>query len=134
MRYMLDTNICIFLIKNRPEKVIKKFLAMEPEDICISSITYAELVYGVEKSQEREKNRIALMLLLSEIGILSYDDLAAQTYGVIRADLERKGTPIGPMDLLIAAHAKSKGLTIVTSNVREFTRVEGLAVEDGVNE
>lgn len=134
MRYMLDTNICIFLIKNRPEKMIKKFLSMEPEDICISSITYAELVYGVEKSQAREKNRIALMLLLSEIEILPYDDLAAQTYGVIRTDLERKGTPIGPMDLLIAAHAKSKRLTIVTNNVREFARVEGLAVEDWVNE
>ena len=107
---------------------------MKPEDICISSITYAELVYGVEKSQAKEKNRIALMLLLSEIEILPYDDLAAQTYGVIRADLERKGTPIGPMDLLIAAHAKAKGFTIVTNNVREFERVEGLAVEDWVNE
>lgn len=134
MRYMLDTNICIFLIKNRPERVIKKILSMKPEDICISSITYAELVYGIEKSQAKEKNRIALMLLLSEIEILPYDDLAAQTYGAIRADLERKGTPIGPMDLLIAAHAKVKGFTIVTNNVREFERVEGLAVEDWVNE
>lgn len=132
MRYMLDTNICIFLIKHRPESVIRKFLELEPRDICISSITYAELVYGVEKSQAKEKNRVALILLLSEIEILPYDDVAAQTYGVIRADLQRKGTPIGPLDMLIASHAKSRGLTLVTNNMGEFERVEGLKVEDWV--
>ena len=133
MRYMLDTNICIFLIKHRPESVIRRFLELEPRDICISSITYAELVYGVEKSRAKEKNRVALILLLSEIEILPYDDVAAQTYGVIRADLQRKGTPIGPLDMLIASHAKSRGLTLVTNNTGEFERVEGLKVEDWVS-
>lgn len=133
MRYMLDTNICIFLIKHRPESVIRRFLELEPRDICISSITYAELVYGVEKSRAKEKNQVALILLLSEIEILPYDDVAAQTYGVIRADLQRKGTPIGPLNMLIASHAKSRGLTLVTNNTGEFERVEGLKVEDWVS-
>lgn len=133
MRYMLDTNICIFIIKNRPETVIKKFMEHEQEDICISSITYAELVHGVEKSQAKEKNRMALMLFLSEIQIVSFDDMAAQVYGVIKTDLQKKGTPIGPLDTLIAAHAKSLGYTLVTNNIREFVRIEGLKLEDWVN-
>lgn len=132
MKYMLDTNICIFIIKKRPENVIKKFMEYEPSDICISSITYAELVHGVEKSQAKEKNRIALTLLLSEIQIIPFDDLAAQVYGAIKADLQRKGTPIGPLDTLIAAHAKSLNYTLVTNNIREFIRVEGLRLEDWV--
>ena len=134
MRYMLDTNICIFIIKNRPENVIRKFMEHEQEDICISSITYAELVHGVEKSQAKEKNRIALMLFLSEIQIIPFDDMAAQVYGVIKTDLQKKGTPIGPLDTLIAAHAKALNYTLVTNNIREFVRVEGLKLEDWVNQ
>ena len=134
MRYMLDTNICIFIIKNRPENVIRKFMEHEQEDICISSITYAELVHGVEKSQAKEKNRIALMLFLSEIQIIPFDDMAGQVYGVIKTDLQKKGTPIGPLDTLIAAHAKALNYTLVTNNIREFVRVEGLKLEDWVNQ
>lgn len=132
MKYMLDTNICIFLIKNKPESVIQKFMKNKPEDICISSITYAELMHGVEKSKAKEKNRIALTMFLSEIQILSFDSLAAQSYGVIKADLQNRGVPIGPMDTLIAAHAKALELILVTNNLREFSRVDGLVVEDWV--
>lgn len=133
MKYMLDTNICIFIIKHKPESVIKRFMELEPNDICISSITYAELVHGVEKSQAVEKNRIALTVLLSEIEIIPFDSTAAQVYGLIKADLQKKGTPIGPLDTLIAAHAKSLGLTLVTNNTREFARVDGLELEDWVS-
>ena len=132
MKYMLDTNICIFLIKRRPESVILKFMEQEPGDIAISSITYAELAHGVEKSAARERNRIALTMFLSEIPVIPFDDLAAQEYGIIKADLQKKGTPIGPMDTLIAAHAKSLDLILVTNNTREFARVNGLSLEDWV--
>lgn len=130
MKYMLDTNICIFVIKHKPEAVIKRFMEHDPSDICISSITYAELVHGVEKSQAKEKNRIALTLLLANIQIVPFDSLAAQVYGVVKADLQKQGTPIGPLDTLIASHAKALDLTLVTNNTREFIRVEGLKVED----
>ena len=132
MKYMLDTHICIYIIKHQPENVIRKFMEHEPDDICISAITYAELAHGGEKSQAREKNRIALMVLLSEIQIVPFDDLAAQVYGVVRAELQKKGTPIGPLDTLIAAHAKALNLTLVTNNTKEFARVEGLTLEDWV--
>ena len=132
MKYMLDTNICIYIIKHQPENVIRKFMEQEPDDICISAITYAELAHGVEKSQAREKNRMALMVLLSEIPIVPFDDLAAQVYGVVRAELHKKGTPIGPLDTLIAAHAKALNLTLVTNNTKEFARVDGLTLEDWV--
>ena len=130
MRYMLDTNICIYAIKHNPEKVYHKLLEHEPEEICISSVTYAELVHGVEKSAAVEKNRIALSLLLSNIEILSFDVNAADEYGRIRADLEKKGIPIGPLDMMIAGHAKSVGCIVVTNNVKEFSRVDGLVIEN----
>ncbi len=132
MKYMLDTNICIFIIKQKPENVLKRFLQLEVGDICISSITYAELVHGVEKSQAREKNRLALTIFLSEIQIMPFDDLAAQVYGKVKTDLQKKGTMIGPFDILIAAHAKSLDLVLITNNTREFARVEGLELEDWV--
>lgn len=130
---MLDTNICIFMIKHKPESVMKKFMELQPSDVCISSITYAELVHGVEKSKAKEKNGIALAVMLSEIDILPFDSLAAQVYGTVKADLERKGMPIGPMDTLIAAHAKAVDVTLVTNNTREFCRVDDLRLEDWVN-
>ncbi len=132
MKYMLDTNICIFIIKQKPENISKKFLELEPGDICISSITYAELVHGVEKSQAREKNGLALTVFLSEIEILPFDDLAAQAYGVIKTDLQKRGKPIDPFDTLIAAHAKSMNLTLVTNNTKEFSEVDGLKLDDWV--
>ena len=132
MKYMLDTNICIFIIKHQPENAIRKFMEHDPDDICISAITYAELAHGVEKSLVRDRNRIALTVLLSEIQIVPFDDLAAQVYGVVKADLQKKGTPIGPLDTLIAAHAKALNLTLVTNNTKEFARVDGLALDDWV--
>lgn len=130
MKYMLDTNICIFIIKHQPENVIQKFMAHDPDDICISAITYAELAHGVEKSLAKEKNRTALTVLLSEIQIVPFDDLAAQVYGMVKADLQKKGTPIGPLDTLIAAHAKALNLTLVTNNTKEFAKVDGLVLDD----
>ena len=130
MKYMLDTNICIYTIKHKPPEVIKAFLCHEPDDMCISYITYGELMHGVEKSQAVERNRAAITLFLSAISILPFDSDAAEKYGAVRADLERKGTPIGPMDMLIAGHARSRGLILVTNNTREFFRVNELEVED----
>ncbi|MCM1120940.1 MAG: type II toxin-antitoxin system VapC family toxin [bacterium] len=130
MKYMLDINICIYAIKHKPDTVIRRFLAHDPEEICVSAVTYAELMHGVEKSQAAEKNRLALSLFLSPITILAFDSYAAEEYGRVRAELEKKGMPIGPMDMLIAGHARAQGLIVVTNNTREFHRVEGLQVED----
>ena len=132
MKYMLDTNICIHVIKHRPASVLARFQRHTPQDMCISSITLAELEYGVEKSAFPEKNRIALTMFLSGITVLPFDDAAALEYGRIRADLEKQGTPIGPNDMLIAAHAKSLGLPIITNNTREFDRLEDLQTENWV--
>ena len=129
MKYMLDTNICIYAIKHKPPEVIKNFLKHNPEDICVSSITYGELMHGVEKSQAVERNRAAITLFLSSISILPFDNYAAEEYGKVRAELERKGTPIGPMDMLIAGHASSERLILVTNNTREFFHVEDLDLE-----
>ena len=130
MRYMLDTNICIYVIKHKPEKVFQKLQTIHPEDVCISSVTYAELVHGVEKSSAVEKNRLALSMLLANMEILDFDADAADCYGKIRAGLERKGTPIGPLDMMIAGHAQSLGYTVVTNNVKEFSRVNALRIEN----
>ena len=132
MRYMLDTNICIYLIKHKPLQVFEKLQEHNPDEICISAVTYAELVHGVEKSKAVERNRLALTILLSNIEILDFVMKAAEEYGRIRADLEKKGTPIGPLDMMIAGHAKSLGYTVVTNNVGEFIRVEGLQYENWV--
>lgn len=130
MKYMLDTNICIYAIKHKPEQVFIRLLEHDPSEICISSVTYAELVYGVEKSMAVNRNRLALTLLLANIEIMNFDSLAAESYGKVRADLERKGTPIGPLDMMIAGHAKALGYAIVTNNTKEFERVEGVIVEN----
>lgn len=130
MRYMLDTNICIYAIKHKPEQVFLRLQEHDPIDICISSVTYAELVHGVEKSKVIEKNRVALALLLANIEIMNFDSLAAESYGKIRADLEKVGTPIGTLDVMIAGHAKALGYTVVTNNTKEFERVKGLKLEN----
>ena len=132
MRYMLDTNICIYIIKHKPEKVFQKLLEFDPEDICISVITYAELLHGVEKSMARDRNMIALTLFLSNIEIIDYNQKAAMEYGLLKASLEKTGKPIGPFDMLIASHAKSLGYTLVTNNTKEFERVEGLSLENWI--
>ena len=132
MRYMLDTNICIYVIKHKPETVFQKLQNINPEDVCISSVTYAELVHCVVKSAAVEKNRLALSMLLANMEILDFDVDAADCYGKIRAALEKKGTPIGPLDMMIAAHAQSLGYTVVTNNVKEFSRVSALQIENWV--
>lgn len=132
MRYMLDTNICIYAIKHKPEQVFLRLQNCNPSEICISAVTYAELVHGVEKSQAIEKNRVALAMLLSNIEIMKFDSYAAEGYGKVRAELERAGIPIGPLDMMIAGHAKSLGYTVVTNNIKEFQRIKGLKLENWI--
>ncbi len=112
MRFLLDTNICIYIIKQKPPKVFEKFQTLNPSDVGVSSITVAELEYGAYKSQRREQNRAALNQFLIPLEILPFDERATQTYGKIRAELERKGIVIGSMDMLIASQAMSLGLTL----------------------
>ena len=133
MTYMLDTNICIYAIKNKPEQVLEKLKQNLSNGICISAITLAELQHGVEKSINPEKNSMALLQFLSILDILPFDDLAAVEYGKICAYLQKRGTPIGTIDMLIAAHAKTENLIIVTNNVREFERVPDLKIENWEN-
>lgn len=130
MMYMLDTNICIYMIKQKPRQVIEKLKSMNKSDLCISSITYSELLYGAEKSSNIAKNLLALTMFLSNIEILPYDENASVDYGFIRSDLEKKGKPIGPLDMLIAAHAASLRMILVTNNEKEFERVKGLNIEN----
>ena len=131
MSYMLDTNICIHLMKHT-QSVLDKFSEIAGDDKGISSITLAELEFGICNSAAYEKNRIKLLSFLPLVEVLSFDDAAAVEYGIIRAGLQKKGTPVGQLDMLIAAHAKSRGLTIVTNNIGEFGRIPGLTVEDWV--
>ena len=128
--YLLDTNICIYIIKKKPADVLKTLKTKSKKDIYISSITIAELEYGIAKSQFTEKNKIALIEFLSIFNILLFDDNNAVDFGEIKKELEKKGKIIGPMDLLLAAQAKSKKLILVTNNTKEFERVEGLKIEN----
>jgi len=132
MRFLLDTNICIYIIKQKPPKVLEKFQTLTPSDVGVSSITVAELEYGAYKSQRQEQNRAALSQFLIPLEILPFDERATQTYGQIRAELERRGTVIGSMDMLIASQAISLGLTLVTNNVRELSQIPGLTLENWV--
>ncbi len=125
MRYMLDTNICIYAIKNHPAQVLVQLRAHEAEGIGISSVSVAELYFGVSKSGSA-RNLAALQQFLEPLEIADFDLNAAQVYGTLRFTLERLGTPIGPLDTQIAAHALALEATLVTNNVREFTRVSGL--------
>ena len=130
MKYMLDTNICIYLIKQKPEKVLRHFKNHSIGDIGISSITLAELRFGVEKSQQIQNNRQALEEFILPLEIADFDEKAAEIYGAVRAALEKAGTPVGSMDMLIGAHALSLDLTLVTNNVREFKQIKNLKVVD----
>ena len=130
MRYLLDTNICIYVIKQRPLRVMEKFRACDVGNIGISSITVSELWYGVAKSQNQAANSKALRQFLLPLNVVSFDERAAEAYGEIRATLEQAGEPIGGMDLLIAAQAVSLSIPLVTNNEREFTRVPNLIVEN----
>lgn len=130
MKFLLDTNICIYIIKQKPAKVLEKFQRLNPSDVGISSITLAELEYGIAKSQQSEKNRIALNQFLITLEIVKFDEKASNIYGGVRAELERKGLVIGAMDMLIAAHAISLDLILVTNNVKEFSRIPNLRLEN----
>ena len=130
--YLLDTNICIYIIKKKPMEVLKILKKKSKKDIFISSITIAELEYGVAKSMYPEKNKISLIEFLSIFNILNFDDKDAVEFGAIKSKLEKSGKIIGPMDLLLSAQAKSKKLILVTNNIREFERIEGLRIENWV--
>lgn len=133
MKYLLDTDICIYLIKKKPSSVIQRLRRIPNSEVCLSTISVFELQFGVENSQSAERTQRALNQFLAPIQtILSVDEAAAAEAAKIRADLKKRGLPIGPYDLLIAAVALSQGLTLVTNNIREFKRVEGLSYESWV--
>ena len=132
MLCMLDTDICIYLIKRKPIHVLERLKTFRPAEVTVSSATVAELQYGVYKSSRPERNQEALAEFLLPLEVVSFDESAAAHYGEIRTDLERKGTIIGAMDLFIAAHARSLSLTLVTNNIHEFQRVPGLRAENWV--
>ncbi len=130
MRYLLDTNICIFIINRHTERVRQRFQRVSLGEVAVSSVTLSELLYGVEKSRKREQNRAALRKFLLPLVVLPYEQEAAEHYGRLRRHLERQGTRIGAMDTMIAAHALALELTVVTNNTDEFQRVPRLRVED----
>ena len=130
MRYLLDTNICIYVARQKPAGVLARLQRLRPGDVGMSVITYLELVYGACKSQRREENLERLKELELLIPVLALDASTGRHYGQVRAELERKGSPIGAYDLLIAVHALSLGLTLVTDNVRKFRRIGQLRVEN----
>ncbi|MDR0827117.1 MAG: type II toxin-antitoxin system VapC family toxin [Desulfovibrio sp.] len=132
MKVLLDTNICIYMMKNNPPEVRKHFERFSPGEVCISSITVAELRYGVEKSAARERNASALEAFLLPLEIISFDLNDALAYGNIRTNLKRQGTPIGSMDMLIAAQSVVRELTLITNNIKEFQRIPSLRCENWV--
>jgi tRNA(fMet)-specific endonuclease VapC len=129
VRYLLDTNVCVDYLTGRYPRVVTRFQRMSPDDLGLSSVVVAELRYGADHSARRRANHARIDVLIAEIECLPFDLPAAATYGRVRAFLESRGTRIGPNDMLIAAHALSRGLTVVTDNLAEFRRVKGLKVE-----
>ena len=132
MKFLLDTNICIYLIRKHPHNVLKKFESCAIGEIGISSITLAELSYGVEKSQHIIQNKKALQEFITPLEVAPFDDQASFHYGKIRAELEKKGVPIGSLDFLIAAHALSLDAKLITNNTKEFARIKKLKLENWV--
>jgi tRNA(fMet)-specific endonuclease VapC len=132
MEFMLDTNICIYIIKRKPLDVIERFKQTEISRIGVSAITLSELSYGVSKSSKPQQNQMALAQFIAPLEILPYGDDAAQYYGTLRTHLEKQGTPIGSLDMLIAAHALSANCTLVTNNEKEFVRIPKLKIENWV--
>ncbi|MGX7743649.1 type II toxin-antitoxin system tRNA(fMet)-specific endonuclease VapC [Rhodopseudomonas parapalustris] len=131
LTYMLDTNICIYVIKTRPPSLRDKFNALA-EQLCISSITLGELIYGAEKSARRVENLDTIANFTARLDVLPFADKAAAHYGQLRAELERAGTPCGAYDMQIGGHARSEGLIVVTNNMREFARMPGVRTENWV--
>ncbi len=130
MKYLLDTNICVFVIRQKPEVVVRRFRKHQIDELGISTVTFAELRYGDDKSSDPSKNHSALDAFVAPLEIAEFDAAAADYYGKVRTDLEARGLPIGPLDTMIAAHALSLGIPVVTNNKGEFSRVTGLTVED----
>ncbi|MGA7292441.1 MAG: type II toxin-antitoxin system VapC family toxin [Terriglobales bacterium] len=130
LRYMLDTNICSYVMKRSNDLVLKRLQKVPVSDVCVSVITKSELLYGVEVSPRRKQDQTALNAFLNYVEVLEFPDKASSHYAQIRAHLRKLGTMIGSNDLFIAAHARSLGLTLVTHNTREFERVSRLAIED----
>ena len=129
-RYLLDTNACVDLLRGRAPRLFARLTRCQVDEVAISAITLAELHYGAAKSARPAHHAALLAEFCAPLAILSFDHLAAEAYGRVRAALEHAGTPIGPLDTLIASHALSLGLTVITNNQREFRRVPGLAVEN----
>ncbi|WP_283182550.1 type II toxin-antitoxin system tRNA(fMet)-specific endonuclease VapC [Pseudomonas svalbardensis] len=132
IKYMLDTNICIFTIKNKPQ-IVREAFNRHNGQLCISAVTLMELFYGAEKSAAPEKNLAVIEGFVARLEVLPFDNEAAAHTGMIRSELAKDGTPIGPYDHMIAGHARSRGFIVVTNNLREFDRVPGLRVEDWVH-
>ena len=132
MKYLLDTNICIYIIKKKPEEVLKRFSKLKPGDVAISAVTIAELYFGIAKSSKPNENTIALQEFLQPLIILDFTSEDSIAYGRIRSELEAKGQMIGAMDLLIASIAISRGLILVTNNEKEFSRIKNLKSENWV--
>ncbi|MCS7068489.1 MAG: type II toxin-antitoxin system VapC family toxin [Meiothermus sp.] len=134
MRYLLDTDTCIYTMNQKPEQVFRRVERLKPGDVGISSITYYELALGIAKSHKAAQNRERLEGFIALVPVLPFDQKAADAAATIRLDLQKAGTPIGAYDLLMAAHAFSLGLTLVTNNLREFLRIQGLRVENWLDE
>lgn len=130
MGFMLDTNTCVELIRERDDRILRRMRRRRPDELCASSVTLSELEYGAAKSADPQRNRLALAKFMTPLTVVPYDDAVAPVYGRVRAELEKAGTPIGPLDTMIAAHALALGLTVVTNNEREFCRVSGLTVQN----
>ncbi len=130
MRYLLDTNICIYIIKRSPPELYALFQSLKVGDVGVSAITFCELQYGVARSSRPEENQLALTEFLAPLEVLDFPAAAAVKFGEIRSRLRKAGTPIGGYDFLIAAHALHEGLTLVTNNTREFRRIPDLKVEN----
>jgi tRNA(fMet)-specific endonuclease VapC len=129
-RYMLDTDMCSYIIKEHPESVRQRFQTLAMEQLCVSVVTYAELIYGVERSSSKRINRPIIEDFVRHLDVMNWDTEAADQYGVIRAELEAAGTPIGAMDMMIAAHAKSIKAVLVTNNQKHFTKVKRLKIDN----
>jgi tRNA(fMet)-specific endonuclease VapC len=129
-RYMLDTDMCSYIIKEHPESVRQRFQTLAMEQLCVSVVTYAELIYGVERSSSKRVNRPVIEDFVRHLDVMDWDTEAADQYGVIRTELEAAGTPIGAMDMMIAAHAKSIKAVLVTNNQKHFTKIKGLKIDN----
>jgi tRNA(fMet)-specific endonuclease VapC len=129
-RYMLDTDTCSYIMRRSPDSVVKRLAKVPVSDVCISVITKSELLYGVEVSPKRKQDEAALAAFLRYVEVLDFPDLTSSHYAKIRADLKTRGTMIGANDLLIAAHARSLSLTLITNNTREFGRVRNLSIDN----